>query len=100
MFDLTVDVAHTYFVGVGGWPHIGGWLVHNCGKGVTEPGNRGAKFSGKIHDSAEDAFRAAQRYASKNKSCTFRGLCSRGDHYHVDKTINGRLVHTRHYYFK
>jgi RHS repeat-associated protein len=25
MYDLTVDVAHTYFVG------DGGWLVHNCG---------------------------------------------------------------------
>lgn len=73
-----------------GWP----------GKGTTEAGNRGALNSGKWYDSEEAARRAAERYAAKHpNSCTFRGLCGAGDHYHVDKEINGFLVHTRHYYF-
>jgi hypothetical protein len=51
-------------------------------------------------DSEDAARRAAERYAAKHpNSCTFRGLCGAGDHYHVDKEINGFLVHTRHYYF-
>ncbi len=70
------------------------------GKGTTEAGNRGARYSGKWYDSEDAARRAAERYAAKHpSSCTFRGLCGAGDHYHVDKEINGFLMHTRHYYF-
>jgi RHS repeat-associated protein len=69
-------------------------------KGTTEAGNRGARYSGKWYDSEDAARRAAEGYASKHpNSCTFRGLCGAGDHYHVDKEINGFHVHTRHYYF-
>lgn len=70
------------------------------GKGTTEAGNRGARYSGKWYDSEDAARGAAERYAAKHpNSCTIRGLCGAGDHYHVDKEINGFLVHTRHYYF-
>jgi RHS repeat-associated protein len=69
-------------------------------RGFTEAGNRSARYSGKWYDSEDAARRAAEKDASKHpKSCSFRGLCQSGDHYHVDKTINGRVVHTRHYYF-
>lgn len=71
-----------------------------AGKGTTEAGKRGARYSGTSYETEEAASSAAKNYAAKHpKSCTFRGLCSSGDHYHVDMTINGYTTHTRHYYF-
>lgn len=96
-YNLAVAEIHTYHVG------DSGALVHNqCGprpKGHTAAGKRGAKNSGKQYDSEAAARNAAIKYAGKHKSCTFRGPCSKGDHVHVDKVINNRKVHTRHYYW-
>lgn len=69
------------------------------GAPMTDPGNRRARNSGNVYRSEEEARSAALKYAGQHKSCEFRGLCSSGDHYHVDKSVGGRLVHVRHYYF-
>ena len=68
-------------------------------RGFTEPGNRRARASGETHETQADARRAAKKYAGKRKSCTFRGPCASGDHYHVDTKLGMRVVHTRHYYW-
>jgi hypothetical protein len=41
MYNLTVDTAHTYFVGQGQW------LVHNTGAGPCPIGTNGTKFTSK-----------------------------------------------------
>jgi len=69
--------------------------------GYTAAGQRGAKLSGKWYRTAAAAKRAAMDYVKKNpKSCSFRGLCSAGNHYHVEKRIGGKVAHIRHYYFE
>jgi RHS repeat-associated protein len=71
------------------------------GRGRTEPGNRGAKNSGRWYDSEEEARAAAEKYAKKHPHTrVFRGLCRNGCHYHVDSVNRrGEIFHTRHYWF-
>ena len=41
MFNLTVDEAHTFYVGENGW------LVHNCGPGLDDLSKAAGASSGK-----------------------------------------------------
>ena len=70
-------------------------------KGFTAAGVRGAKYSGRTYRSRAEAQRAARRYANKHPhSCQYRGVCSSGTHFHVDKyNSRGHLIHVRHYYW-
>lgn len=70
-------------------------------KAHTEKGNRRARYGGSRSRSKASARSKAKRYAKKHPhNCKYRGTCSSGDHYHVDKYSHGKKIHTFHYYWK
>ncbi|MFB7686233.1 polymorphic toxin-type HINT domain-containing protein [Streptomyces sp. NPDC056140] len=94
VFNLTVAGTHTYFVVADGKSA----LVHNCARRI--PKKRGwmdlrtpTKFKSKAQ-----AIAAARRDARLGGRCRYRGVCSSGNHVHVDYfNKSGRISHTRHY---
>ncbi|MGW0955774.1 polymorphic toxin-type HINT domain-containing protein [Streptomyces sp. NPDC002545] len=94
VYNLTVAGSHTYFVAADGQSA----LVHNCARRI--PKKRGwsdlrtpTKFKSK-----QAAVDAAKRDARVGGRCRYRGVCSSGNHVHVDYfNKQGRISHTRHY---
>ncbi len=92
--NLTVAGSHTYYVVADGQAA----LVHNCARRI--PKKRGwkdlrtpTKFKSK-----QAAVSAARRDARVGGRCRYRGVCSSGNHVHVDYfNRRGLISHTRHY---
>ncbi|WP_202873855.1 DUF6531 domain-containing protein [Kribbella speibonae] len=61
---------------------------------------RSNKNSGTRYKTRKEAEAAAKADAKAGGRCRYRGVCSKGNHVHVDYyNKNGELLHTRHYEF-
>ncbi|MFF8280708.1 polymorphic toxin-type HINT domain-containing protein [Streptomyces lateritius] len=94
VFNLTVAGTHTYFVVADGKSA----LVHNCARRIPKKrGWKDLRTPTKFKSKAQ-AIAAARRDARMGGRCRYRGVCSSGNHVHVDYfNRRGQISHTRHY---
>ncbi|MCK8437469.1 hypothetical protein G3I77_32085 [Streptomyces sp. D2-8] len=94
VFNLTVAGTHTYYVVADGRSA----LVHNCARRIPKKrGWKDLRTPTKFKSKAQ-AIAAARRDARMGGRCRYRGVCSSGNHVHVDYfNRRGQISHTRHY---